>query len=256
MLNPDLDMARRFIAANPPPGTLVHVGLVGAHYYGFPSPDSDLDLKGIHLAPTPALLGLAPPPDTHDVLEVFEGVEHDLTTHEAQKALALLLRGNGNVLERLMTPLQLVESPDVEALRALAEGALSKRFGAHYRGYFGGMCREHARADAPRAKTLLYAYRVALTGVHLLRTGEVVGDVVETARAHGVADVEELVAFKRDAGEKTALPADLDDKHRARWPTLEAMLEDAIEKTALPGEPTNVGAVDAWLVERRLAALR
>ena len=252
MLTADLEMARRFVAANPPPGEILHVGLVGAHYYGFPSPDSDLDLKGIHLAPTPAMLGLAPPPDTHDVLEVFEGVEHDLTTHEVQKALALLLRGNGNVLERLMTPLQLVEGPDLEALRALAEGALSKRFGAHYRGYFGGMCREHARAEEPRAKTLLYAYRVALTGVHLLRTGEVVGDVTETARAHGIADVEELVAYKREAGEKAPLPADLDAKHRARWPSLEAMLEDALAETALPDEPANVDAVDAWLVNRRL----
>lgn len=255
MLIPDLDMARRFVAAHPPPGALLHVGLVGAHYYGFPSPDSDLDLKGVHLAPTPAMLGLAPPPDTHDVLRVFEGVEHDLTTHEAQKALSLLLRGNGNVLERLMTPLQLVEGDDLDQLRHLARGALSKRFASHYRGYFGGMCREHARAEAPQAKTLLYAYRVALTGVHLLATGEVRGDVVENARDHGLADVEELVAFKRDAKEKSALPADLDAKHRARWPELEAMLGEALAQSPLPDEPPNADAIDAWLVNRRLRAL-
>lgn len=254
MLNPDLETARRFVAANPPPGELLHVGLVGAHYYGFPSADSDLDLKGIHLAPTASMLGLAPPPDTHDVLEVFEAVEHDLTTHEVQKALTLLLRGNGNVLERLMTPMQLVEGDDLEALRALAKGVLSKRFGAHYRGYFGGMCREHARE--PRAKSLLYAYRVALTGVHLLKSGEVRGDVVANARELGFPDVEQLVALKRDAGEKAALDPELDAKHRARWPALEAILGEAMAKTHLPDEPANVAAIDAWLVNRRLSEIR
>ncbi|MGF1466855.1 MAG: DNA polymerase beta superfamily protein [Sandaracinaceae bacterium] len=253
MLKPDLDMARRFAVMNAPLGELLHVGLVGAHYYGFPSADSDLDLKGMHIAPTASMLGLCPPPDTHDVLEVFEGVEHDLTTHEVQKALTLLLRGNGNVLERLMTPMQLVENEDLEALRGLAEGALCKRFGSHYRGYFGGMCREHARE--PRAKSLLYAYRAALTGVHLLRSGEVRGDVVANARDLGLDDVEELVAFKRDAGEKSALDPGLDAKHRMRWPALEAKLDEAMAKTHLPDEPLNVDAVDAWLVRRRLDAL-
>ncbi|MEC7524952.1 MAG: nucleotidyltransferase domain-containing protein [Myxococcota bacterium] len=252
-LSPDLDRARRFVASRPPPGALLHVGLVGAHYYGFPSADSDLDLKGMHLAPTRAVLGLTDPPETHDTLEIFEGDEHDLTTHEARQALSLLLKGNGNVLERIFTPLQLFEGEDLEALRALAKGAISQRFFGHYRGYFGGMCREHARA--PRAKSMLYAYRVALTGVHLLKTGEVRGDVLENAREHGFDGLEELVAYKRGEGEKTALPETLDAEHRARWPALERALEDARAKTALPEEPSGADAIDAWLIERRLASL-
>lgn len=38
------------------------VHLSGAHAYGFPSPDSDLDLKAIHVEQTERLLGLASPP--------------------------------------------------------------------------------------------------------------------------------------------------------------------------------------------------
>jgi predicted nucleotidyltransferase len=252
---PDLDRARRFLAAHPPPGTLIQCGVTGAHYYGFPSDDSDVDLKGIHLAPTPALLGLDAPRETHDVLTIFEGVEHDLTTHEAGKALALLLRGNGNVLERIASPIQVTLGPDADALRELALGAVSKRFAPHYRGYFEGMCREHARSEAPRAKSLLYAYRVALTGVHLLRTGEVRGDVIANASEHGVTDVEELVRAKRESGEKSAIDPALDAKHRARWPMLAAMLDDALAKSTLPDEPSNRAAIHEWLVQRRLAAL-
>lgn len=255
MLIPDFDRARRFLAAHPPPGELILCGVTGSHYYGFPSPDSDIDLKGIHLAPTRSVLGLDAPPETHDVLTMFEDVEHDLTTHEAARALALLVRGNGNVLERILTPLQVVETPDVAPLAELARAALSKRFAGHYRGYFLGMCREHTQRELPRAKTLLYAYRVALTGIHLLRTGEVRGDVVANGREHGFGDLDELVAYKRDHGEKGALEPGLDAKHRARWAALEAALEDALAASPLPDEPPNRAAMSEWLTERRLAAL-
>jgi uncharacterized protein len=253
MLNADLERARRFLAHRPPPGELLLCGITGAHYYGFPSPDSDVDLKGIHLAPTRAHLGLAPPPETHDVTELFEGVEHDLTTHEAGKALALLLRGNGNMLERILTPLQVIESEDVGALRELARGAVSKRFASHYRGYLAQMCREHAKR--PRAKSLLYAYRVALTGAHLLSTGELCADVLETGPLYGFADVAELVAYKREHGEKAAIDEHLDETHRARWPALEALLADALARSSLPDEPPNRAALNEWLIARRLAAL-
>lgn len=252
-LAPALEGAKRFLLERPPPGEVLHVGLVGAHYYGFPSVDSDLDLKGMHIAPTRALLGLDSPPETHDVLEDFEGVEHDLTTHEVGKALALLLRGNGNVLERLMTPHQLFETDDLSELRALAIGALNRRFAGHYRGYFGGMCREHERR--PRAKSMLYAYRVALTGVHLLETGEVVGNVLETAREHGYSGLEALVEHKQSA-ETIELPEALDAEHRARWPALEAHLASALERSPLAEAPANRAEIDAWLVERRRTALR
>jgi hypothetical protein len=51
------------------------VALSGAHAYGFPSPDSDHDLKAIHIAPTATLLGLAEVPTASERAEVIEGVE-------------------------------------------------------------------------------------------------------------------------------------------------------------------------------------
>ena len=91
-LEPDLDVARRFVAASALPGRLVLGGITGSHHYGFPSPDSDLDIKAIHLAPTETVLGLAPPKESFERLEVFEDVECDLTSNEARQALQLFLR--------------------------------------------------------------------------------------------------------------------------------------------------------------------
>lgn len=250
-LMPDMDLGRRFLAAKPPRGRVIVCAVTGSHYYGFPSPDSDLDLKGIHLAPAESFLGLSQPAETHDRLEVFEGTECDLTTHEAQKALLLLLRGNGNMLERIYSPLQLLETRELADLRELARGTLSRRFFWHYRGFFKGICREHETKGERRGKTLLYAYRVALTGAHLLKTGEVVGNLTEIAAAYGFPEAVGLAEAKRAGQEKGSLSEADDELHRAAWPRLEALLEEARAGSPLPEEPANAEELSAWLAETR-----
>lgn len=248
-LRPDLARGARFLAANPPPGALVQCGVTGAHFYGFPSPNSDLDLKGVHQLPLEGLVGLEPAPETHDVLTDFEGVEHDLTTHELRRALELLLRGNGNVLERFLSPFQLVDGLTAE-LAELARGAISQRFERHYRGFFHGMRREHERE--PRLKSMLYSYRVALTGIHLLETGECVGDVRALAPEYGFDGILDAVSAKAEAGEKAAIEPTLDSALRGGWSALEGRLQQALERSPLPAEPANRAAASDWLVRTRL----
>ncbi|MDD9942391.1 MAG: nucleotidyltransferase domain-containing protein [Myxococcales bacterium] len=250
-LEPDLEHGRRFIAHNSPAGRVIMCGITGSHFYGFPSPDSDLDLKGIHVAPTVSVLGLDQPPETFDRLEVFDGLECDYTSHEARKALSLLLRGNGNMLERILSPIQLYETPELLELQALARGAISKCFASHYRGFFKGMCREHGLAEEPRAKTLLYAYRVALTGIHLMRTGELVGDVAVTAPLYGFDSVADLAALKQAGTEYIALSAEENVRHRAGLGELESKLAAASDESRLPDSPPNLAECEAWLVALR-----
>ena len=248
-LRPDLSRGARFLAASPPPGELVQCGLTGAHFYGFPSANSDLDLKGVHRAPLEVLVGLESPPETYDVLTDFEGVEHDLTTHELRRALELLLRGNGNLLERFLSPFQLVDGLTGE-LAELARGAISQRFVRHYRGFFHGMRREHERE--PHLKSMLYSYRVALTGIHLLETGECVGDVRALAPEYGFERILEAVSAKAEGGEKAPIDPTLDDALRVRWSALEERLQQALERSTLPAEPPNRAEVSEWLVRTRL----
>lgn len=248
---PDLDLGRRFIAHSPVRGEVLQCGVTGSHDYGFSSPDSDLDLKGIFIAPTAGLLGLHRPPDSFDRLVEFEGVECDLTLTEIGRALALLLAGNGNVIERLLSPFQLYRSPEVEELQALARGAVSRRFIKHYAGFFRGMCREHERGQPPRAKSLLYAYRVALTGVHLLRTGELLADLRELAPRYGYADALSLIRIKVEGAEKGAVPPEIDAHHRQSWEALERDLQAALAASPLPEAPANEAACEAWLIDLR-----
>lgn len=253
MLTPDLDLGRRFLDSVEVPGRPLLCAVTGAHLYGFPSEDSDLDLKGVFLAPTERLLGLDPPGETLDALAFFEGHEMDLTLHEARKALHLLLRGNGNLAEQILSPLQVLRTPEVDELASLARGALSRRFVHHYRGFFARKRAEHERDPTPRAKTLLYAYRVALTGLHLMRTGELEADLRTTAPEHGFAEALELVALKLAQPEKGRVPADVDARHRQRWPALEAALTESVARSPLPEDAPNRAALDDFLVRARRA---
>ena len=245
-----LDLARRFVAEDqPPPGRVVLCAVTGAHLYGFPSEDSDLDLKGFHLAPTVRLLGLGAVAETHDVTAMFEGVECDLTSHELGMGLRAALKGNGNVLERITSPLQVFETEVVEELRALLPRLLSQRVHGHYAGFFRQTCRFFDRE--PRAKTLLYSVRVALTGIHLLRTGEVQAHLPTLAEEYAIPGVEPVIAFKRAEGEKAQLTAEAAEPLRTRWPQLESRLGEALDTSTLPPEPEGRDAADAWLVEVR-----
>ena len=46
------------------PYPLLFVTISGAHLYGFPSPDSDFDLHGVHVLPVREVVGLDTGPET------------------------------------------------------------------------------------------------------------------------------------------------------------------------------------------------
>jgi uncharacterized protein len=67
----------------------------GAHLYGFPSPDSDYDLRGVHILPLRQVVGLDPSLSTIEVNEIVDRLELDLVTHDVHKFFGLLLKKNG-----------------------------------------------------------------------------------------------------------------------------------------------------------------
>lgn len=231
----------------------VVVYLSGAHAYGFPSPDSDLDLKAIHVVPTRVLLGFEPPQLTFDRSEVIEGVEIDYTSNELASVLSGILQGNGNFIERVLGRTAYKTSALHAELQPLVRGALSKRVYKHYRGFAGSQLRFLERD--PIVKKVLYVLRTALTGTYLLRTGELETDVSRLVDELGFGDARELVAAKRK-GERTAADPALLEQWRPRLLTAMTGLDDALARSVLPEEPTNSAALEAWLVETRRSRLK
>lgn len=230
------------------------VSLSGAHAYGFPSPDSDLDLKAIHIAPTERLLGLSPPPQSApDRIEVLDGVEVDYSSNEIQPALLGILQGNGNFIERVLSRFVVRSSPEHAALRGVVRRSLSRRLHRHYRGFAAGQLREWEKDGLRSAKKLLYVLRTTLTGTHALLTGEIETDVTLLLDAHGFGAARELVEAKR-GGERSELVPDVAERWKATVGRAFDLLDSALQRSALPEEPPNAPEVEAWLVSVRRTA--
>src|SRR3982751_2176372 len=97
------DAVRTIAGEQPYP--LIFVTISGAHLYGFPSPDSDFDLRGVHVLPAREVLGLDPGRETIEIAREEPGLELDLVTHDAAKFFGLMLKKNGYVLKQLYSPL-------------------------------------------------------------------------------------------------------------------------------------------------------
>lgn len=230
----------------------VVVYLSGAHAYGFPSPDSDLDLKAIHVANTADLLGFEVPAPTVDRAEIVDGVEIDYTSNELSHALAGILGGNGNFVERVLGRMTAHSSTLLDDLCPLVRRSLSRRVHRHYRGFALNQLRFAEKE--PTAKKLLYVLRTALTGVHLLETGELEADVTRLLDAYGLDDAWALVERKR-AGERVGIDPELLASYKPRVDALLARLDASVERSPLPDEPPNEAELREWLLAVRKARL-
>lgn len=249
---PELDLGldlASVVAEQPDP--LLFATVSGAHLYGFPSRDSDVDLRGVHLLPVEALIGLREPTETRSRMWDREGVETDLVTHDLRKFVTLMLRRNGYVLEQLLSPL-VVHTTDAHAeLTALAPGVLTRHHAHHYRGFATTQWRLFGKTG--ELKPLLYTFRVLLTGIHLMRAGEVqadlptlTGQVVEAP-----AYLPDLVEAKREA-EHGPATGFTESSLRADVEKLHAVLDRAQADTRLPDEPTAYDALHDFVVRSRL----
>ncbi|WP_169820791.1 nucleotidyltransferase domain-containing protein [Corallococcus exiguus] len=229
------------------------ISLSGAHAYGFPSHDSDLDLKAIHIAPTAALLGLQPRHVPAERLEVLEGEEVDYSSNELQPVLLGILQGNGNYIERVLGAITVRALPEeLEALRPLVRAVLSRRIHRHYRGFAQGQFREWEKSGFRSVKKLLYVLRTTLTGTHALRTGEVETDVTVLLEPYGFGEARALVERKR-SGERIELTDALSEQWQREVTRAFAVLDAADAASVLPLEPqpSAVAALEGWMLDVR-----
>lgn len=242
--------------ADAQPFPLLFATVSGAHLYGFQSPDSDVDLRGVHVLPLPELVGLRRGPETIERMDDAHGLELDLVTHDVGKFVRLLGKPNGYVLEQVLSPLVVRTTPAHVELCALARRCVTRAHVRHYLGFARTQWRLFADETPPRVKPLLYVYRVLRTGLHLLRTGEVEANLVVLQRHDRWPGVDELIAQKREGAEQGTLDARAVEHHEREFQLLLAALEAAPATSPLPERlpPDLAAALHDFLVRTRLAA--
>jgi uncharacterized protein len=231
---------------------MVFVTVSGAHLYGFPSPDSDYDLRGVHVLPIRDVVGLDTGTETIEVSEDRDGVQLDLVTHDINKFFRLLLKKNGYVLEQLYSPLIVYTTPEHAELKEIGQGCITRHHSHHYLGFAETEWKLLNKENPKKIKPLLYLYRVLLTGIHLMRTGKVEANLEYLNRVFKLPYIPELISRKL-AGAENSILEDADMAfHDKEYVRLRAELEKASEDSKLPDRPSSKAALNDLLVRVRL----
>jgi predicted nucleotidyltransferase len=222
----------------------------GSRAWGFPSPDSDYDVRFIYCHPAAWYLALDDGPDTLN-FPVDELL--DLGGWELRKALRLLRGSNAALFEWLQSPIIYHEALDFRAqLAPLLPAAFNLKAGLHH--YLGQLRRgvtEDLAGPEVRLKRLFYALRSALAARWIRQRHTL--PPMEFAPLRAVLPnelqglVDELLAQKTVAVEKAMVPV---------FEVLRAFLEQEHAAGQLAREelPVTRGAVELDKLFRELLA--
>jgi len=233
------------------PYALLFATISGAHLYGFPSPDSDYDLRGVHILPAEEVMGLFPERDTIEISKK-EDIELDLVTHDVQKFFGLLLKANGYVLEQLYSPLVIHTTPEHEELKSIARNCVTRHHAHHYFGFAENQWRLFQKEEPPRVKPVLYVFRVLLTGIHLMRTGTVEANLNRLNEEYELPYIPELIERKTRGAERQTLEQAEVSFYENEYDLLRKRLENETSQTRLPESQTAKAALNDLLLRVRL----
>lgn len=134
----------------------------GSRAWGFPSPDSDYDVRMIYAHDIDWYLSLSDKKDTIEFMS--EDGELDITGWDIKKCLKLMWKSNGALLERVQSPILYREEPGIqELLQSYSQRCFAPIAAMHH---YLGMARNSFSdvegKDEVKLKKLFYALRATL----------------------------------------------------------------------------------------------
>jgi len=215
---------------------VIYKCVVGSRAYGLATESSDIDTRGIYLAPADREWSL------FGVPEQLENREADEVYWELRKFLVLALKANPNILEVLYSPEVVHATELARELLAMRSAFLSKLLFQTYNGYvmsqFRRLTRRREQGKEPKWKHAMHLIRLLLSGTTALRDGHIPVRVEAEHRdrlmriRRGELSLEEVDAWR------VALHREFEDEYR---------------RTTLPDRP-DYEAANAFLIRARRAA--
>ena len=200
----------------------------GSRAWGFPSPDSDYDVRFLYVRPRDWYLSLVP---GRDVIETPIEDEIDLNGWDIRKALGLLLKSNAVVSEWVESPIRYrPDDPFITKLAALADDLLNPRAIAYHYARSGKLAAERwldGDGEVP-VKKYFYALRPALAirAVRLTPSARPPMNLQMLVAASDlparlVEQIDMLVEVKARTNERA---------NGTRLPEIDALIRDEIER--------------------------
>ena len=210
--------------------------VVGSKAYGLARDGSDVDRRGIYLAPAELEWSL------YGVPEQLESRESEECYWELKKFLVLALKANPNILECLYTPIIEKRTPIADELLQNRHIFLSKLVYQTYNGYvmsqFKKLEQDLRTSGSIKWKHAMHLIRLLLEGIAILQDGHVPVQVSENR---------EVLLSIRDGQMKW------DEVNQWRL-ALHSEFEQAFRGTKLPDAP-DYAAANALLIRARRSTL-
>ena len=235
---------------------ILFASVVGSRMYGFASPNSDYDVRGAHVLPLEQVLGFSDAGETIQSKTTYRDCDVDVVTHDIRKYFRLLMKGNGNILEDVFAPEVLVSSDYRLPLKDLARGCITKSSVNHYRGMATQMLGRMDKEE-PSVKAYLHLFRLYMTAIHLMRTGEVqvhLPTMNSLHRAYHLSSVDVLLRRRANADDDGKLTSRDADTCKREFGLLAIELDGAVEHTSLADKPAPgvVEELERFMIEIRL----
>jgi uncharacterized protein len=184
----------------------------GSRAWGFPSPDSDYDVRFIYLRPLAWYLSIEDRPDTID-LPVNSLL--DINGWDLRKALKLFKGSNSVIYEWIQSPIIYQTNSNLtEELLKLAKNYYSCRAGIHHYLNMTTNCyREHLQLESVKLKKYFYALRPILAAkwivTHQTFPPMVLSRLLEliSDRSDILTEIDRLLTIKATANEATTIPS-------------------------------------------------
>jgi len=225
----------------------------GSDAFGFPSHDSDIDVKGVYMAPTDRFLGLRRRSNKSSTFEymspksVSPDKRLDVSIDEIGDYLRFVYESNGNRVEWPNSRLVLFSSPEFEGLKGIVNSSLSKELLLHYQNFARDMWRGKSKAEG--VKKDLYTLRTYMSGINIFETGQVETDLNELNKRFGEKIVDDIVKLK-SLGEHT-VSANYDREKLDRVIAgLDSRLRSSASGSSLPERP-DFKQIDDFLIKLR-----
>jgi predicted nucleotidyltransferase len=206
--------------------------VIGSRAYGLAIEGSDVDRRGVFVAPTPMFWRFDKPP-TH-----VDGPGPERFSWELERFCGLALDANPTVLECLWSPLVEQVTGIGRELLAVRESLLSRHahrtFLRYAESQFGRLQTDLRARGEPRWKHVMHLLRLLISGRYLVEHGTPLVDVTEFR--------DRLLAVRR---------GELGWAEIMAWRSeLTAGMDAALARTPLPAEPGRA-AVEEFLVSVR-----
>jgi uncharacterized protein len=211
----------------------------GSRAWGFPSPDSDFDVRFIYCRPEPWYYSVDIE-EKRDVLVYGITDEIDLNGWDLRKALRLLVRSNPTVVEWLQSPIEYVSQGRLrkEALELLGKAYAPASGIHHYRSMAKTNYRGYLKADLVPLKKYFYVLR-PLLAIRWIEQHGVAPPIEFQKLLVGLHDRNDVLGDVSVLLEKKKVSAEMDVA--APLPRLNKYIESELErlegfgKGAMPG---------------------